>query len=85
MTERKDYSGQTVRVKNVTERGTQEYRVEGYWDELTGRSWAVSDGNPAAIAYAVRTGIKDLPLDDNVLYGKIGPFGHLVHVDEIQS
>lgn len=82
---RKDYAGQTVNVKDVTERGVQEYRVEGYWDDVSGKSWAVSDGNPAAMQYAVRSGVKGLPIDDDVLYGKIGAFGHLVHVSEVQS
>jgi hypothetical protein len=25
------------------------YRVEDYWDKLTGKSWGASIGNPAAI------------------------------------
>lgn len=87
MSERTNYSGTTVRVKNVSGRtaGVESYEVEGYWDEITGKSWAVSDGNPAAIKYAMRSGLAGLPLDDDVLYGKIGAFGHLVHVSEVLS
>lgn len=63
--------------------GGAEYRIEGYWDELTGTSWQVSDGNPSAMQYGFRRGLTGGPLDDEVLYGKIGHFGHLVHVSEI--
>lgn len=62
-----------------------EYRVEGYWKDVAGKSWMDSEGNPAALNYAMRAGMTGLPIDDNVLYGKIGPFGHLVHVSEIQE
>jgi hypothetical protein len=57
--------------------------VEDYWDTLTGRSWTVSDGNPAAIIYGLRSGMNGLPVDDDVIYVKIGPFGHLVHISEV--
>jgi hypothetical protein len=40
-----------------------------------------ADGNPAALNYAAR-GV-GLPIDDEVVYGKIGAFGHLVHTKEI--
>lgn len=63
--------------------GPQDYRVEDWWERLTGKSWMNSDGNPAAMNYAIRCGLDRLPTDDEVLYGKIGAFGHLVHVNEI--
>lgn len=58
-----------------------EFRVEDWWDRLTGGSWMSANGNPAAILYALRTA--GIPLDDEVVYGKIGAFGHLVHVSEL--
>lgn len=57
--------------------------VEGWWDMLTGKSWMFSDGNFAAMHYAIRSGYKNLPIDDEVVYGHIGAFGHIVHVSEI--
>lgn len=63
--------------------GGSEFVVEDYWDRLTGRSWMFSDGNPAAMMYGIRSAFNDLPTDNNVLYGKVGSFGHLVHVSEI--
>lgn len=85
MTQRTNYAGRVVRVKNVSapDAGVESYEVEAYWDDLTGKSWMFSDGNPAALKYAVRSGVAGLPLDNEVLYGKIGAFGHLVHVSEV--
>ena len=60
-----------------------QFRVEGLWKELTGQSWMTSNGNFAAMHYAFRAGQTGLPYDDNVYYGKIGAFGHLVHESEI--
>jgi hypothetical protein len=60
-----------------------EFRVEDYWDAVSGKSWMFSDGNPAALQYAMRSGMSGLPIDDEVVYGKIGYFGHLVHVSEL--
>jgi len=62
-----------------------EYRVEDYWHVLTGGSWQFADGNPAALQYAIRAAANNLPIDNEVLYGKIGGLGHLVHVSEIEA
>jgi hypothetical protein len=67
--------------------GGSEYRVEDWWDRVYGSSWMDAQGNPAALVYALRSASQSygVPLDDEVLYGKIGPFGHLVHVSEIAA
>lgn len=65
--------------------GPHEFVVEDYWDRVSGVSWMYSDGNFAAMIYGVRSGVQGLPLDNEVLYGKVGAFGHLVHVSEIQE
>lgn len=82
------WAGQTVKIKDVPSAGElagQEYRVEDWWDRASGQSWMWSKGNPACIVYALRSGLNGLPTDDEVLYGKVGPFGHLVHVSEIEG
>lgn len=58
--------------------------VEDWWDRVAGRSWMESTGNPAAIAYALRSGFAGLPVDNDVVYchDRSGR-GHLVHVTEI--
>ena len=59
------------------------YRVENLWTEVYGKSWMISDGNPAAINYAIRVARTPIPNDDNVYYGKIDGLGYLVHESEI--
>lgn len=59
------------------------YTVEDWWDRLTGQSWLTSEGNPAAVKYAVRSGLAGIPVDDDVVYGKADGLGHLVHVSEL--
>lgn len=48
-------------------------------------SWMDSNGNPAAMMYAIRTGSQgfDVPIDNEVVYGKIGSLGYLFHVSEL--
>jgi hypothetical protein len=84
-------SGQTVKVSLKAQHPQldgldHEFTVEDWWDHLTGTSWMHSNGNPAALIYALRTGMdpaQTIPTDDQVIYGKIGPFGHLIHESEI--
>lgn len=82
-------AGQTVKVHPKYPVGDlidgADYHVEDYWHVITGKSWQIADRNPAAIQYAVRAGFSDLPLDDEVVYGKIGALGYLVHVSEIEA
>lgn len=80
-------AGQTVSVQVTGQSGIQEFVIEDWWDHLTGSSWMNARGNFAAMNYAIRTGLasRKIPIDDEVVYGKIGAFGHLVHVSEIIS
>lgn len=79
-------AGKTVTIKTGSLAG-QEFRVEDYWDRVNnGVGWGESIGNPAALIYAMRIGSEgEVPLDNEVLYGKIGYLGHLVHVSEIEG
>ncbi len=84
--------GETVRIKDgVTDLmqgqviGGAEYVIEGFWDQVAGKSWMESNGNPAALQYAMRSSDNRLPIDNKVLYGKIGSSGHLVHESEIEA
>jgi len=61
----------------------KEYWVEDYWENIAGKSWMMCDGNPACLKYAMRAGFNGLPTDNEVVYGKVGSFGHLVHVSEL--
>lgn len=91
-TESSELAGRTVRIRDGIQDPAQgavvggaEYRVEDWWDLITGGSWGMARGNPAAWHYAMRSISNDLPTDDEVLYGKIGSFGHIVHVSEIEA
>jgi hypothetical protein len=42
----------------------------------------LATGNPAALNYAMRAGTIGLPVDNEVVYGKIGYLGYLVHTSE---
>lgn len=70
-------AGKTVKLTSG-----DEYVVEDWWDRVSGGSWMTAEGNPAALQYAFRAvGV----LDDEVLYGKIGHFGHLIHISEVAA
>ena len=59
--------------------------AEDYWINLTGKSWLDTDlGNPAVFMYAIRSMREKLPEDDYVIYGKVGLFGHLLHITELE-
>lgn len=74
-------AGKTYLLKD----GSTEYQLEDWWDRVAGRSWMYSDGNPAAFHYAMRSATAWLPLDNEVVYGKVGGFGVLVHVSELSA
>lgn len=84
-------AGKTVRIKcgpDPDELNGKEYRVEDWWDRIAGYSWKTAQGNPACVKYAVRqafTRPPRPPFDDEALYGKVGPFGHLIHISEIDE
>lgn len=65
--------------------GGRPFQVEDWWDHLTSRSWMEAGNNPAALQYAIRSGMAHLPIDDDVIYGKIDECGHLVHASELSD
>lgn len=88
---RADLSGKNIKIKEgvkhpqVDNFGGSEILIEGYWDDITGGSWMDANGNPACLVYAMRTGFSETPIptDNEVVYGKVGSFGHLVHISEL--
>lgn len=55
------FAGQTVKVRNeIPKFGGADFTIEDYWQNVTGGlSWMDSNGNPAAMMYAIRTGSQD--------------------------
>ena len=43
------------------------------------------NGNPACLIYAMRSGFANMPIDNEVFYGKIGGLGHIIHQSEVRS
>ncbi len=89
MREQSPLAGRTVKVHPVVpyenlQEGV-EYRVEDWWINVYGKSWTQADGNPAAMIYAIRMAKGGLPFGDDVLYGKCGYLGYLVHISEIEE
>lgn len=61
----------------------QRFIVEDWQINVMSQPWLFCTGNPAAIKYAIRGALSGLPLDNEVVYGKVGGLGHLVHVSEL--
>ena len=83
-------AGKTVKLKEGIdhpqfELSGADFWVEDWWDRVTGGSWMFADGNPAAMIYGMRSGVAGLPTDNEVIYGKFGGLGVLVHVSEIET
>lgn len=78
-------AGKHVKIKNANDPNLDgcEFYVEDWWVNVAGQSWKTCDGNPACMAYCGRVIRSGLPLNDEVVYGKIGSFGYLVHDSEL--
>lgn len=83
-----ELAGQTVKIADwANDIGGQSIQIEDWWDRVAGGSWMTCDGNPACMGYGIRTGFSErrIPTDNEVLYGKIGALGVLVHMSEIDA
>jgi len=84
-------AGRRVRIKpgvahpEIPNFGGSEIFVEDWWDRVHGRSWMAANGDPPVLAYLVRTGFAGhrVPIDNEVLCGRVGHLGCLVHVSEL--
>jgi hypothetical protein len=83
-------SGKTVHLSSVATDPVREivvpgaeYRIIDWWDNLGQGSWKDNGHNFACTHYALRATLAGLPLDDEVVYGHIGAYGHIVHVTEL--
>lgn len=89
MREKSPIAGKTVRIKPTVRSysrfklADQPFEVEDWWENVAGKSWVHCAGNPACLIYAVRSGKGGIPMDDDVLYGKIDGLGYLIHISEL--
>ena len=77
-------AGQTVTLKSGLFAG-ETYPIEDWWDRVAGKSWTGCNGNPAFLEYAIRSAAEHTPIDDEVVYGKVGPFGKLIHISQLPT
>jgi len=63
----------------------RDYYIEDWWDRVAGESWRDARGNPAVLQYAARVAANRLPSNDDVVYGKVGALGYLLHVTEVEG
>lgn len=82
MKERHRLAGCTVRIKSGKYKDRL-FEIEDWQENVMGQSWMNMIGNACALAYAIRAAEDDLPIDNNVLYGKIGFLGFMIHESEI--
>lgn len=79
-------AGKTVRLNckpDLDSLNGNAFVIEDWWINVGGKSWMICNGNIACLKYAMRSGFSELPTDDDVVYGKVGGFGHLVHISEL--
>ena len=86
------YAGMTVKTKATVgpdiltgfDLSSKEFVIEDWWENVYGAPWTAANGNPAAMSYAFRVGLKGLPINNEALYGKIGMMGYIFHVSELE-
>jgi len=86
--EKYEHSGKQMKIKNFVSNGLagKIIEVEDYWENVSGKSWMLSDGNIAAMNYGFRTGTQGgVPINDEVVYGKVDGLGYLLHVSELEE
>lgn len=74
--------GKTVTIVRGEYRG-KIFKVQDYWDRLTGLSWIIARGNSTCLDYGRRVDKENLPMDNEVLFGHIGHRSLLMHVSDL--
>lgn len=85
--------GKTYRIKSDSPYFVDKYGmsdpdiiIEDTDEKVFGGGWAMQDGNPSCIAYAVRRAFnKAIQVDGQVYYGKIDGLGEIVHESELEE
>lgn len=91
-TTKHEWAGLTLKFKKpfIDHFGNEhkDFHVEDLWYNFYNTNWFLnaSQGNMACVNYMTRVMKDDLPRDEvrDVLYGKTGPFGNLVHASELE-
>jgi|AntAceMinimDraft_16_1070373.scaffolds.fasta_scaffold32490_5 hypothetical protein len=87
-TEKSKFAGKEIKIKDeANQLGGRKILIEDWWDKISGNSWTNNPGNFACSNYLNRIEFSSkikIPLNDEVLYGKINGLGYLVHINEIE-
>ena len=62
------------------------FRIEDWWDclaDIDNPDWRKSK-LVACVLYSIRSSKTSLPIDNEVVYGKLAGLGHLIHVSELE-
>ena len=59
--------------------------IEDWWDRIAGKSWMDCVDDPTCHAYAEERAMAKAPMDDEVVYGKIGLSGGLFHASWLEA
>lgn len=80
MRDKHPLAGQTLRVACSSCDAEKVFTVDDWFENAMGISWKDCPNNPACLNYALRANHFGIPLDEDVVYGKL-PAGeiHLVH------
>lgn len=84
--DRHPLAGKTVKLKLAAESDIKtgdDFRVEDWWENVGGSRMTETAGNPAVFKAMMRTMNTPVYMNDNVVYGKVGHFGHIVHESEL--
>lgn len=91
-----EHAGKTVKVKSGVGKSAfgedmsgSDFIIEDWCANVWGESWMDMTGNPTALEYAFRIGTNGRhnnvpPFSNDVLYGKVGMFAHLFHINELE-
>jgi hypothetical protein len=76
--------GQTLKIIRGAFKG-KEFFVRDWWDRVGGHSWIMPKGSEVCLAYGKRVNDENLPIDNEVLFGKIGHLWLLIHLSELET
>jgi hypothetical protein len=76
-------AGRTVRVSIFDQ--DEDFYVYDWFDRVFQAFWLSKAGGRSAQNYAKHAGFKGLPLDNEVVYGRVGKWGTIVHATELEG
>jgi hypothetical protein len=79
-----EFAGKKVEIISGPFEG-QTYLVEDWWDRVAGKSWMDCVENLACLEYAVRSASEGFGFSNEVVYGKFGGLGKLIHISQLAT